>query len=317
MTPLLAALFERFFGYSDKLVAAIGHPVIWIGWLISKGEAWANRPEMSFDNRKIAGAILFGVLLVIVYVASFQIAQALRFFPFAGWLLEPLVASSLLAQKGLRDAVVAVARALHRDGLAAGRIAVSHIVGRDTSTLDEAGISRAAIETLAENTSDGVIAPLFWMVLFGLPGAAVYKAINTADSMVGHRSERYAAFGWAPAKLDDLANWIPARVTALIFVLAARLTRNTDPDGARMAALRDAKNHASPNAGWPEAAMAGALGIALGGPRDYGGQTLDLPTMGEGRVELDADDIARAIKLYDRALHVTWAGLAVLWLIGL
>ena len=201
--------------------------------------------------------------------------------------------------------------------LEAGRRQVSQIVGRDPETLDEAGVSRAAIESLAESASDGVVAPLFWLLLGGLPGIALYKAINTADSMVGHRDERYRDFGWASARLDDLVNWIPARLTALLLAGAAFWVKEADPEKAWSTALRDARKHNSPNAGWPEAAMAGGLGFSLGGPRQYDGELVDLPALGDGRRDLGPADIRKAIELYammlNLALGITLAIAVLLW----
>jgi len=313
LVALIAMGLEGLFGYPQRLVAAIGHPVMWVGWLIDRLEARLNDPERGFASRQRRGALALGLVLLAVLIASGAIALLLRSVPF-GWIAEAILAVSLLAHKGLHDAVLRVIAPLRAGDIAGAREAVSHIVGRDTSHLDESGIARAAIETLAENASDGGIAPLVYLVLFGLPGAALYKAINTADSMIGHRSERYEAFGWAAAKLDDLVNFLPARLTAMLLIAVAR-----DRAGAWEAVRRDARNHASPNAGWPEAAMAGALGIGLGGPRAYHGETLDLPPMGRGRRDLNAEDIVRAITLYKQALFVvlvllSGATLGWLWL---
>ena len=315
MIAFLAAVLERFVGYPAWLTDRIGHPVIWIGRLIDALDNRYNDPEKSFESRRLSGVLAIIAVVLATLVVTLGIQQVLRFLPF-GWLIEILLASTLLAQKGLRDAVLAVARALHEQGIEGARREVANIVGRDTAELDEAEVSRAAIETLAENTSDGVIAPLFYLALFGLPGAAVYKAINTADSMIGHRSERHAAFGWAAAKLDDLVNFIPARLTAGLFALAARYMPEADSKAAWAAGRRDAPNHASPNAGWPEAAMAGALGFGLGGPRSYKGEMLDLPKMGEGKRSLTAEDIATAIRLYDRAMLIALGAIAVWALIS-
>ncbi|WP_116653198.1 adenosylcobinamide-phosphate synthase CbiB [Pelagibacterium sediminicola] len=307
---LIAMGCEWLFGYPQRLVAAIGHPVMWMGWLIDRLEARFNDPERDFATRRRGGMIALGVVLLAVLAASGAITVLLRSLPF-GWIGEAVLASALLAHKGLHDAVLRVVAPLRAGDIAAAREAVSHIVGRDTSTLDEAGVARAAIETLAENASDGGIAPLFYLVLFGLPGAALYKAINTADSMIGHRSERYEAFGWAAARLDDLVNFLPARLTAGFLIVMAR-----DKTIAFEAARRDARHHASPNAGWPEAAMAGALGIGLGGPRAYQGRMLDLAPMGRGRRDLGAEDIVRAIGLYKRALFAVWTllgGASLVW----
>src|SRR5690606_13888364 len=207
-----------------------------------------------------------------------------------------------LAQRSLAEHVEAVAEALETGGLEAGRAAVSRIVGRDPARLDEAGVSRAAIESLAENFSDGVVAPAFWMAVAGLPGAAVYKAANTADSMIGHRTKRHGAFGWAAARFDDLINLPASRLTALLVVCAACTLQGASPRRAMRAVWRDAGRHRSPNAGWPEAAMAGALGLALAGPRVYGGVAVEDAIMGEGgRREASSADIRRALQLYRTA----------------
>jgi adenosylcobinamide-phosphate synthase len=208
--------------------------------------------------------------------------------------------------------VADVADALEKTGAEGGREAVSHIVGRDTASLDEAGVARAAIESLAENFSDGVVAPVFWMLIAGLPGAAVYKAINTADSMIGHRTPRYQAFGWSAARLDDLVNLPASRLSALLIIAAAAVTKNASAAAAWQAVRRDARHHRSPNAGYPEAAMAGALGLALAGPRDYGGVRVDDAFMGDGRRAADANDIRTALGLYRRADGILIAFVAML-----
>ena len=301
MTPL-ALLIERYFGYPEKLTAVIGHPVMWFGRLIDILEQRTNRPERSAAARRLAGIVSLSALLGITLVVTVLIQQVLRAVPF-GWVLEALLATPLLAQKELGRAVRAVADAL-QGSLAAGREAVSHIVGRDPQALDEAGVARAAIETLAESTSDGVVAPLFWLALFGLPGIALYKAINTADSMIGHLNGRYRDYGWAAAKLDDAVNWIPARLTAVLITAACFVTPHASPSAAWAAARRDARKHASPNAGWPEAAFAGALGFKLGGPRSYNGDIVDLPAFGSGKTTLVGSDIRRALQLYFACLNV-------------
>ena len=229
-----------------------------------------------------------------------------------GFIIVALVGSSLIAQRSLHEHVARVALALERDGLGAGREAVSLIVGRDPKSLDEAGVARAAIESLAENFSDGIVAPAFWLAVFGLPGGAAYKAINTADSMIGHRTPRHEMFGWAAARLDDLVNWPASRLSALLIVAAAMVTRGASPEAAWAAVQRDARQHRSPNAGWPEAAMAGALGLALAGPRVYDGIEVDDAFMGDGRREATVDDIRAALTLYERADAILIALVAVL-----
>ena len=298
----LALLVERWLGYSPRLVAAIGHPVMWFGKVIDYLETRLNTAKRTDRQRRDAGMVALALLLLLVLVLTLSIQQAVRAIP-GGWIFEILLATPFLAQKELGRAVRAVADAL-RSSLDEGREAVSHIVGRDPLALDEAGVSRAAIETLAESTCDGVVAPWFWLVLFGLPGIALYKAINTADSMIGHLNERYRDYGWAAAKLDDLANWLPARLTAMLITAACFFTPHASPGQAWGTARRDARKHASPNSGWSEAAFAGALGFRLGGPRSYDGEVVDLPSFGDGKSELVGSDILRALELYRSTLNV-------------
>jgi adenosylcobinamide-phosphate synthase len=215
--------------------------------------------------------------------------------------LELLLVAVLLAQKSLYDHVRDVAHALETAGLPGARAAIRHLVGRDPETLDAGGVGRAAVESLAENFSDGVVAPVFWYVVFGLPGLMAYKMINTLDSMVGHRTPRHEAFGWASARLDDAANWIPARLAGGLMVAAAATLRFADWREAVRIVRRDARRHRSPNAGWPEAATAGALGLALSGPRSYHGRTTAEPWVGDGRTAVTVKDIRRALRLYGRA----------------
>ncbi len=293
---LIAMLVELAIGYPAPLLQAIGHPVTWIGRLIGALDRGLNREGAS--RLPGLGAVL--ILLLVVGAIAVAVARGLGALPF-GILPTAVIASSLIAQRSLYRHVAAVAQALDRDGLDAGRSAVAHIVGRDTQVLDAAGVARAAIESLAENFSDGVVAPVVWMVIAGLPGAALYKAINTADSMIGHKTPRYAAFGWAAARLDDFVNLPASRLSALLIIAAAALSRDTSAAVSWRAVRRDAWRHHSPNAGWPEAAMAGALALSLAGPRVYGGVTVDDAVMGDGRRDATAADILRALALYRRA----------------
>lgn len=295
---LLALLLEAWLGYPQRLVDAIGHPVIWIGRLIGALERRLNRPSFVFALRRALGVVAMLVIAGAATLAGFALQAALGTLPVLGLLVTALVASSLLAQRSLHEHVARVADALEAGGLTAGRDAVSHIVGRDPDSLDEAGVARAAIESLAENFSDGVVAPAFWLGVGGLAGAALYKAVNTADSMIGHRSERYLAFGWASARLDDLLNLPASRLSALLLTGAAAITPGMDARGAWRAVWRDARHHRSPNAGWPEAAMAGALGLSLAGPRAYGGVVVQDRCMGDGRRAATAADIRRALRLF-------------------
>jgi len=308
LAAAFALLLERLFGYPAPVLKAIGHPVIWVGKLIDVLDIRLNRADLPGRERKRRGVAALALLLLAVLVPTAALALFLRQVP-GGWVIEALLATTLLAQKELGRAVRSVADALDYS-LEAGRKAVSGIVGRDPEALDAAGVSRAAIESLAENASDGVIAPLFWLLALGLPGIALYKAINTADSMIGHKTERYLDFGWASARLDDLVNWVPARLTALLCMATAFLVKGGNPKAAWNAALSDASKHDSPNAGWPEAAMAGALDFALGGPRAYEGEVHDLPKMGSGNADLGAADIRKALELYAAMLNLT-LGIAV------
>jgi adenosylcobinamide-phosphate synthase len=290
-------IFEITLEYPDRLFRAIGHPVTWIGRLISCMDRQWNRQTAAPGSRKLAG---IAALLVLIMVAgSVGCLVQVAFGHGFGIVLTALLASSLIAQRSLHSHVAAVPRALETGGLAAGRIAVSQIVGRDPESLDEAGVSRAAIESLAENFSDGVVAPVFWLAVAGLGGGAAYKAVNTADSMIGHRTKRHEAFGWAAARFDDLVNLPASRLSALLLLAAASLVPGASSRCAALAVWRDASGHRSPNAGWPEAAMAGALGLALAGPRNYGGITVDDAIMGRGgRRAANAADIRRALALY-------------------
>ena len=258
--------------------------------------------------------IMFMLLLVMLsLLAGFIIWRLCELLlpHFLALLLTALIASSLLAQRSLHAHVQAVVDALGAKGLVAGREAVAQIVGRDTKELDEAGVCRAAIESLAESFCDGVVAPLLWMVLLGLPGAIAYKAINTADSMIGHKTPKYVDFGWAAARTDDVVNWPAARLSVLWLALGAAAT-GLSPGGALATAWRDAGKHDSPNAGWPEAAMAGALGVRLLGPRSYDGEFVDEAWMGNGRTDMKADDVRTALRLYRAACGAQLLVLAIL-----
>ena len=310
-------LIELCLGYPATLHRAIGHPVTWMGRLIAWLDRALNRETATPQARRAAGVVAVLILLAIVGVLAFPVQSALLRLPF-GIFAAALVASTLVAQRILHRHVADVAAALETDGVAAGREAVAHIVGRDTDKLDAAGVARAAIESLAENFSDAIVAPVFWMAIGGLPGAALYKAINTADSMIGHRTPRHQAFGWAAARLDDLVNLPASRLSALLLVAAAAISGNGVATAWR-AVRRDAGKHRSPNAGYPEAAMAGALGLSLAGPRVYGGALVEDAFMGEGRREAEAADIRRALALYRTAdaILIVLLGVLTLALIAL
>jgi adenosylcobinamide-phosphate synthase len=316
---LIAVVTEAAAGYPDSLYRRIGHPVTWIGALIAWCDKTWNSETLSYDERRWRGVYLLVLLLAVGIFSGLTIAAVLEalFYDIVAVLLCGVVGSSMLAQRSLYMHVAAVASALENDGIEAGRRAVSMIVGRDTGELDEAAVSRAAIESLAENFSDGVVAPLFWMIVAGLPGAIAYKAVNTADSLIGHKSERHLAFGWASARFDDLVNLPASRLSAFWFVLAAALSPGRSPRRAIEVLRRDAGYHRSPNAGWPEAAMAGALGIQLSGPRIYDGVEVAERWVGEGCRDLAAGDIRAALDLFRAACGLQIAALVVLVVVSL
>ena len=293
-------LIELCLGYPERVTRAIGHPATWIGGLIGELDRALNRDAAGARTRRLAGAAALMIIVVVVGLIAFVIERELFRLPF-GIFIVALAASTLIAQRSLHRHVAAVAAALEADDLGAGRSAVSHIVGRDTAALDAAGVARAAIESLAENFSDAVVAPVLWLAIAGLPGIALYKAINTADSMIGHRTERHAAFGWAAARLDDLVNLPASRLAALLLIAAAALGKGASSVQAWNTVWLDAPRHRSPNAGYPEAAIAGALGLSLAGPRIYGGVRVDDAVMGGGRWDPTAADIRRALALYRTA----------------
>ncbi len=269
-----------------------------------------NHETMSDAKRRAAGVLALLVIICVPAIIGYVVEHGLLRLPL-GIVLAAIVAGTLIAQRSLGEHVARVAVALEHDGVAGGRAAVAHIVGRDPQALDEAGVARAAIESLAENFSDGVVAPAFWLAAAGLAGSAAYKAINTADSMIGHRTPRHQAFGWATARLDDLVNLPASRLSALLIVAAAAASPATSAAGAWRAVIRDAPRHRSPNAGYPEAAMAGALGLALAGPRVYGGVEVEDAVMGDGRRDATAADIRAALLLYRRADAILIALVAV------
>lgn len=305
--------------YPAPLFRAIGHPVSWIGALIFGLDSALNQSRFSFGMRRIAGILAVVVLLAASLGVGIAFEIFARAIPYLGFVITVLIVAMLLAGGNLDRHVREVAAALRAEGLAGGRRSVAKIVGRDPETLDEAAVCRAAIESLAENASDGVAAPALWFLIGGLPGIIAYKAINTADSMIGHMSDRYQAFGWAAARLDDLVNLPASRLTGLAFIAAAAMVPGASARSAWQAYWRDAAKHRSPNAGWPEAAMAGALGLKLGGPRVYGGAPVADSWMGNGRAEATPNDIERALTIYRVAavgalLIIAALGILVAWI---
>jgi adenosylcobinamide-phosphate synthase len=309
----ISTAIEAFLGYPDRMFAKIGHPVTWMGRMISALDRRLNRDDLPVQSRYLAGLVTLLCLILItgllvqglVYVVAYLLGPG----PLA-LLILGVCTSPCLAQRSLAQHVGDVARALDSGGIEAGRAALSHIVGRDVAQLDRSGVCRAAIESLAENFSDGIIAPAFWIALCGPIGGFVYKAINTADSMIGHRTKRYAAFGFFAAKLDDGVNFIPARLAALWLCLSAG--RIGAVARAFPIAMRDSHGHPSPNAGWPEAAMAGAIDVRLGGPRIYAERKVEDRWIGDGKSELAPADIWHALRIYRRACLLNFAVLAAL-----
>ncbi|RWQ39471.1 MAG: cobalamin biosynthesis protein CobD [Mesorhizobium sp.] len=301
LIAFLSLVVEFAVGYPAWLFGAIGHPVTWFGSLISFLDRRLNRDTDSDALRRRRGVHALLIIVMVPAAIAFAVETMLSGIP-AGLILTAILATSLLSQKSLAEHVEAVADGLDNGGLDIGRVAVSRIVGRDPEKLDRSGVCRAAIESLAENFSDGVVAPVFWIGVGGLAGGVAYKAANTADSMIGHRTPRHEAFGRAAARFDDLINLPASRLTALLIVAASFFVKGADAGNAWRTVQRDAKKHRSPNAGWPEAAMAGALGLALAGPRSYDGVMVDDAFMGEGgRRDAESIDIRRALKLYRTA----------------
>lgn len=294
---LIALVVDAVIGDPHGLYRIIPHPVMLVGKAIDAFDKAWNQPSRSDAERKRLGVWMLVILVVGSYALGWAVVLLTLAIPY-GWLLDVLMVYLLIAQKSLYQHVNAIANGLKTDGLAGGRKAVSMIVSRDPSRLDEGGISRAGIESCAENYSDGIVSPLFWFVLLGLPGLFVFKTVSTLDSMVGYLNEKYTDFGWASAKFDDVLNYLPARLSGWFLVIAASVVPGADARRAKRIMLRDCRIHHSPNAGWPETAMAGAIGVRLLGPRQYDGYAVDDPWIGEGPYDINADHIKRALRVY-------------------
>jgi adenosylcobinamide-phosphate synthase len=305
---LFGALIDCAIGWPDALYRRIGHPVTWLGRVIGALEPLWNKGSRT--RRILSGGLLVALCVACAALPAWAIMAVLP--PgFRTILVGSLLAWPLIAIRSMHSHVDDVAHPLSAGDLKAARAAVAMIVGRDPNRLDSAGVARAAIESLGENSSDGIVAPVFWGVVAGLPGLAAYKAINTLDSMIAYRSERYEAFGKIAARLDDAVNWVPARLTGLLFALVA----GRGGADAMRAMARDARAHRSPNAGWPEAALAGALGIRLSGPRAYGTHSVDEPWLNAGAPDPTPEDLQRALALYRRAMALMMLALCVLALV--
>lgn len=299
--------------FIDKLVGDPPHwphPVRWIGSLISLFEKRLNHGK----SKRLKGvAMLLFVLLIAFLIVKVFVVISYRIHPIAGIIVESIIIATTIAQKSLKEASLDVYGPLEKGDLAGARIKLSYIVGRDTETLNEGEIARGAIETVAENTSDGVTAPLFWALIGGAPLAMVYRATNTCDSMVGYVNDRYKDFGWASAKWDDVMNWIPSRVTGILMLIGTKPNK-MEYRRAWMILFRDAKKHPSPNSGWGEAAMAAILGIQLGGINYYKGILSNRAKMGEPLHPIQAGYILLANRILDKTVYLF---LLFLWIGGM
>lgn len=296
---LLALGIDAAIGWPSTLYRRFGHPVGAFARVINRLERSGNQPAAPDRSKRVAGVATL-LILVAVSAGTSWLLQKLAITTLGSWswIVIAIFAAPGLAQRSLHDHVTPIIRALENRDLPAARTAVGMIVGRDASALDEAGVSRAAIESLSESFCDGVAAPLFWLLLLGLPGLWAYKAINTADSLIGHREPRWRAFGWASARTDDVMNLVPSRIAAILICICG--------GGGWRVLWRDASNHASPNAGWPEAAMAGTLDLKLSGPIAYDGVISDKPWIGDGSLNAGISDIRRALTVYRRACGCLW-----------
>lgn len=301
---LLAGLaLDAVVGEMRPIFRFVPHPVVVIGGVIASLERRLNRESRGRAARRARGALVVLVVVALAAACGWFLMVLARHWRF-GWAIEIATIGVLVAQRSLYDHVFAVCRALETGGLTAARAEVSKIVGRDPNSLDEFAVARAGIESLFENFSDGVVAPALWYLLLGLPGLLAYKAINTLDSMIGHRSPRYLDFGAFAARLDTAANFVPARLAGLILAIAAVVVPEGNPSASLKTMLRDAGKHRSVNAGWPEGAAAGALGLALAGPRRYGADLVNDPWIGDGRARATAIDMRRALYLFIAACLV-------------
>ncbi len=314
---LLAAglALDAWFGDMPALFARVPHPVVLAGRAVAFFDRKLNREIRSEVSRRVRGILT--VITLVGFAAALGLAiERICCGSLIGAVIEILLIAVLVAQRSLFEHVADVTRALDRGGLAAGREAVRHIVGRDPMSLDAHGVARAAIESRAENFSDGVVAPVFWYLLLGLPGLFAYKMANTLDSMIGHRTQHYRSFGWGAARFDDLINLAPARISGLLIAAAALFAEKGRPGRALAIMLRDGRKHRSPNAGWPEGAMAGALGLALAGPRHYPEGVVVDPWVGEGTARAATSDIARALGLYKLSCLIEGGLVLGIWLAG-
>jgi adenosylcobinamide-phosphate synthase len=322
MTPLTAdpllllvagLVIDALFGDMPAVFRYVPHPVVLAGRAIAFFDRKLNRETRSEASRRERGIVMVFVLVGGAALLGLAVERICR-GSLVGAGVEAVLIAVLVAQRSLYEHVAAVAAALSTGGLAGGREAVRHIVGRDPMSLDAHGVARAAIESLAENFSDGVVAPVFWYLLLGLPGLFAYKMANTLDSMIGHRTPRYRAFGWAAARLDDVLNTVPAPLSGVLFAMAAVFAKKCRAGHALAIMLRDGRKHHSPNAGWSESAMAGALGLALAGPRRYPEGLVADPWLGDGSARAGVSDIVRGLQIYRLACLLEGGLLVGAWL---
>ena len=311
---LVAGLvIDAMVGDMPAIFRYVPHPVVLAGRAIAFFDRKLNRETRSAASRRERGIVTVIVLVGGAALLGLIVERVCR-GSLVGAVVQAVLIAVLVAQRSLYEHVAAVATALSTSGLDGGRDAVRHIVGRDPMSLDVHGVARAAIESLAENFSDGVVAPVVWYLLLGLPGLFAYKMANTLDSMIGHRTPRYRAFGWAAARLDDVLNTVPAPLSGLLLTMAAVFAKNARPGHALVIMLRDGRKHHSPNAGWPESAMAGALGLALAGPRRYPEGLVADPWLGDGSARAGVSDIMRGLQLYRLACFLEAGSLVGAWL---
>lgn len=305
---LIAALIDTIWGEPSFIYNKIPHPIIWIGNLIGFLDKKLNHSKHTAYQQKRNGFIALGISLIIPYLIGTVLQKI--FFKFLpkpiAYLLSGLISSIFIARRSLYEHVHDVEKTLTIKDIEAARYAVSQIVGRKTDQLDQSGIARAAIESLAENFSDGVTAPIFWGCIGGIPGIIVYKAINTADSMIGHKTKKYQFFGYAAAKADDYVNYPAARLSALLIILAS----STKPIADFKTVIQEAKKHNSPNAGWPEAAMATCLSIYLAGPRQYHEIVIHTPWIGKGKMALNSKDIKKSLNIFSLSCNIYYGTIA-------
>lgn len=316
MSLLFALVLDWFIGDPPSVWKRLPHPIVIIGKAIDFLDEKLNRPSrtsLSDAEARGRGVIALFILVALALVVGAALAWVFNALGIIGWVFEVIVISIFIAQKSLVDHVATVAQSIRIDGVEGGRRAVSQIVGRNTEVLDEPGVCRAAIESLAENFSDGVVAPVFWYLVLGLPGLIAYKAINTADSMIGHKNTRFINFGRATALLDDLVNWPASRISALLIAIASGIHGGFSFGlSVLRRAMQDAGTHRSPNAGWPETAMAASLGIALGGPRNYGNESVVEPVLNAGsRLNVTVADIDHSLRMFRSSCISLWAIVAI------